>query len=317
MRWEACLAASSKVGLGHLVRVQAIFDAAGIIPNQVWVWTDWSQNHFDDFVRPSYFRPVPMATEYWPGDILPDGILVDMPNPPRALLEQTSQVSKKLLLGCSDSRREWADLTINVAEGGPLDMPQPPPTARQWEGARFALLRKEFLSRHPRRYNANGPLLLIMGGTDAARITFKATCILVNSELCTNRRLRVVIPAVSPDRPHLESLARHYPMLMIHTPSPQISEWILDSSAAIVAPGNLLFECLALDTPALAIPQNTKQQVDFVYYPWLLMLPEIRNLPDALNSLMISDLCQWFAYSRRAAAGQSLSMIIEWIQSGD
>lgn len=313
MLWHACVATSDRFGLGHLVRVQALFHAAGIPLGHLWVWTDWSPERLGQLVQDVPFSAVALNIETWPGRSMPDALVVDMPDPPISLLYQTCQIKRKLLLGCSDSRQIWADLTVNVAEGSALDGLEPSPHERLWQGARFAVLRPEFLKGRQRHYDPNGPILVVIGGTDSAHLSLPVARVLLQSSVFAGRAIEVVACSHHPNYSAIEIFSLNNDRLRMHAPTSEIAKLLETASAAVIAPGNLLFECLALRTPALAVVQNHRQLRDFIAYPWLMKAEDLKLLPSKLSRLMCQDLESWLAYADRAHVGQSVTRLIEWL----
>lgn len=312
MNWHACVAVSDTIGLGHIVRVQALLKAAEVALQHIWVWTDWSSKDLYPLIRSFPFSAVPINFDGWPGDICPDAIVVDMPDPPRSLLDQTRNIKRKLLLGCSDNRQQWADLTVNVAEGAALDQPEPLSHGRLWQGARFAALRPEFLHGRHSEHDLFGPILIIIGGTDAAGLSLSVVRVLLDARSYTTQTIELVLAANHPDWAAIDSLCQIEPRLSVIDRDCRLAERMQRASAAIIAPGNLLFECLALHTPAIAITQNERQAKDFQSYPWLLQPECIDLLPSMLHRLLREELPDWVAYATRSQTGQSLSRLISW-----
>lgn len=315
MMWHACIAVSNSIGIGHAVRVLALFQRSGIDLKRLWVWTDWSDQSIKHLLGEQEISIVPLFHKSWPGVELPEAIAIDMPDPPLGLLDQTSSVQRKLLLGCSDYRQAWADLTVNVAEGGRLDLPEPPLSCRLWEGARFAMLRAEFLEGRNFPYDREGPILVVIGGTDSAGISLPLVETLLRAHDCRNRRLQVVIKAEHRDRGRLSLLAEEHGRIEIIEPSNAIARLIQCASVVIAAPGNLLFECLALRAPVLVVSQNERQRRDFRRYPWLYLPHEIEKLPAAITRLLSNEFEEWYSYAERAAVGQSFPKLLEWCRS--
>ena len=309
------MAVSDEIGLGHVIRVQALFDAAELPLRHLWIWTDWSIDRVGALVEGRSVSTVELDAQSWPGGALPRSLVIDMPEPPRRLLEQTRGVPRKLLLGCSDDRRAWADLTVNVAEGGDLVQPEPAVGQRLWQGARFAQLRPVFLRGRCCPHDLQGPFLVAFGGTDAARLSLPVVTALLGAAEYAQHAVEAVIVPHHPDHDALQALAQSNSRFRLHHPSAQIAEWLQRATAAVVAPGNLLFECLALQTPALALAQNSRQSRDFAAYPWLMANVGVEELVPALAQLIGHERDAWFAYARQAAAGQSLHRLIDWCRA--
>jgi hypothetical protein len=282
--------------------------------DRFWVWTDWTSERIRQEIRAFSFTTVPLGFNSWPGKELPSSLLIDMPDPPAGLLAETVNVRRKLMFGCGDNRRDWADLTVNVAEGNALDLPESPVNSKLWQGARYAVLRPEFLSGRTKAHNYLGPVLIVIGGTDAARISLKLTEVLLKADGLLPREIHVVLDSHHPDRKRLEELSRQYSRLRLINPSPQIAIKIEQASCAIVAPGNLLFECIALNTPALALAQNARQEREFKGYPWLWRASEIELIPSRLRQLLDFELDMWSLYAKRTETGQSISRLASWCQ---
>jgi hypothetical protein len=315
MRWQACVALSDAIGIGHLVRVRALKAQLDLPLQRVLVWTDWSLERLQGLAPDLPLQPVALDCPQWPGGLLPDGLVMDMPDPPLRLLADTQHVPRKLLLGCRDARTHWADLTVNVAEGDDLIQTEPEWHTPIWRGARFAMLRSRFLSGRKRRYTASGPILVAIGGTDAARLTLPLVKILLEAASVAAHTIDVVCAVSHPDADRLAQLAATSSRLRILAPSEAIADRMETSGAAVVAPGNLLFECLALEVPAVAIAQHARQADDFRTYPWLVTSGDIGQVPSLLQRVMQESRTAWVEYAHAAAVGQSLPMLKRWMHA--
>lgn len=314
MRWHICLAVSDTIGLGHLVRVQALLRSAELHVQDLWIWTDWPKERLLPLIpsRHHAFKSVSIDQKKWPGNASPEAILIDMPDPPHQLLEQTQSAQRKLLLGCSDYRQHWADLTVNVAEGDELDLPEPSINERCWKGARFALLREEFIKGRLQPYNSNGPILVAIGGTDPTGLSLSTVKVMLESQTLNEHSFELMISRNHRDYPAAEAISITNQRLTIFNFDPKLYERLQLAAAAVIAPGNLLFECLAIKAPAIAITQNKRQAHDFKSYPWLIPPENLSTVPNELTKLLSSDQEKWQSYANRTQSGQSVSKLIAW-----
>ncbi|MBX9857447.1 MAG: hypothetical protein K2Y26_18100 [Gemmatimonadaceae bacterium] len=315
MRWLACVALSDAIGIGHLVRVRALAAQLDLRLDRVLVWTDWSRERLLRVAPDLPLECVDLGNLEWPGGPMPDGMVMDMPDPPFSLLAATQHVPRKLLLGCRDARTHWADLTVNVAEGDDLVQAEPAWPDPIWRGARFAMLRARFLSGRKRPYKPSGAILVAIGGTDAARLTLPLVEMLLELASLATHAIDVVCAASHPDADGLAHLAATSSRVRILAPAEAIADWMERSGAAVVAPGNLLFECMALEVPAVAIAQHARQADDFRAYPWLVTGGDIGRVPGMLHDLLQESRTAWTQYARAAAVGQSLPMLKRWIHA--
>ena len=316
MRWHCCVAVSDAVGIGHLVRCLSLEGQVPFEAPHYWIWTNWTAAQLGHFVDEMNFTQLAEDAQQLPEIPKITGVLIDMPSPPDALLAQLTDVRRRVLLGCSDARLGWADVAINVAEGRSL-FPQirrdPENGTLIYEGAGFAPLRPEFLRGRLSSYDPEGPILVVMGGTDAARLTLPIVQVLISTSVRGGRRVIAICSDRHLDRPALLKLEGEAFQLL--APTPQIAPLLEMASVAVLAPGNLLFEALALQTPAIAVAQNNRQRSGFQSYPWLIadFAPQALN---AMLSLLLTKagIGEWRAYAVSAQSGKTINYLLDWFK---
>jgi hypothetical protein len=279
-----------------------------------WIWSDWSIDRLSYYFADMDFSVLPPDAPDLPEVPSITGVLVDMPSPPHTLLDQLDSINHRVLLGCSNGNMSWADLVVNVAEGGSLlsEASDERVKPKVFEGAGFALLRPQFLLGRQQPYNQNGPWLVMMGGTDSARLTCPVVKALLKAKFRSGRQILAVCSGHHPDFDELLSLECSDFRLL--TPNQKVNVLLEEASSVVLAPGNLLFESLALQTPALAVAQNDRQRIDFQTYPWLLTHFDEQEFLTRMEKLLSLELTPWQQYAHDAQSGQYLHLLNDWFR---
>jgi spore coat polysaccharide biosynthesis predicted glycosyltransferase SpsG len=308
--WCFCLEVSNQTGMGHLVRLLTLQKMLSLDMVCFYVWTDWTESRLKDFFGGQLYSILPLEATTLTLSKNVRGILIDMPFVSKKFLEQFDAIDHKVLLGCSDDRMNWANLVVNAAEKGALKSRDYliSSKTRVLEGAGYALLRPEFRKRkHP--YNLLGHILIIIGGTDAARLTLKIVTAFLDDQVINKRKVIAVCAEDHPDIYVLRSIVE----VRLH--SVNLSDWLQEASVVITSPGNLLFESLALRVPAIAVSQNEKQVQDFKSYPWLLSRFDCGLIVNRANILLTNELESWNKYADEVNVGSAVDTLVNWLEN--
>jgi len=283
---------------------------------RISVWTDWDRSEIPIPSLRNKCEIVALDYAGFPGEFDSDGIIVDLPEPPEQLLNETSSFRFKVLFGCSDERIEWADTLINVAEPELSAMARHKFNGLMLDGPRYSVLRPEFAQGRRVEYDYDGYILVVLGGTDSAGITLDIVGRILSSSATSTRNILVILPNKSAAISELLRLSERYPRI-IHVPaSDDIHTIIEKASLVITAPGNLLFECLSLTTPVIAFCQNDRQLRDFHFYPWLYDKHRISHISFIVDTFLKLHLNDWFDYCKDCECGQGFVELVTHLRDG-
>jgi spore coat polysaccharide biosynthesis predicted glycosyltransferase SpsG len=301
------LPVSKEIGLGHLVRCRTLAQKLSSKEIKFWIASDWSYVEIKSVLGAFEFEFLyPGRAPFAEADC----VVVDFPVPERWLLSALKNADVRVLLGCSDEAISWATLVVNVAENGLR--------ARRkgvlkgsgttvLSGAGYAILREEFFaSRKQIGERLAMPVLVAMGGTDAANLSLQIAERLSRQSA---RPIRVILP--STDMLSRGNMPDNVTLLGFIE---RIHEEIDSAGLLVTAPGTLLLEALAMRVPAIAIPQNRRQRVDFEGFPYLVD-HDLCDLQEMVLSLEDERaMLQWKTYADSLAVGSRIHEILDHLE---
>jgi spore coat polysaccharide biosynthesis predicted glycosyltransferase SpsG len=312
--WTIITTASDRIGLGHFIRCLTIRETIGHSLCKFYIISDWGQDKFNNYIQGDNVFIVSSADNICFNESTKNKkILIDIDTIPESLLVKTKNAKRKLLLGQSGSVASWADLVVNSAEGNDFVNKKwfcKESHTEYWEGPSYAILRKQFYYSE-NNFRLNGKLFIMIGGTDAANLTFDVLKQMVKS--FPKREAAAVINKNHKDARKIEEWVnknKHKVTIEFHRND--IENIMKQSFCAIVAPGVTLFECLALGIPTIAIAQNDRQRIDFSQYPLLISKYSQDKLIHAINEVG-KNATKWINYSRSLRSGNKLPELIDWM----
>jgi UDP-2,4-diacetamido-2,4,6-trideoxy-beta-L-altropyranose hydrolase len=130
-------------------------------------------------------------------------------------------------------------------------------------GAKFTLLRDEFIKEKQKKDVSKETIFIGMGGADSANLSQKILEVLLP---LTNEKINVVTTSANPNLKTLEAFVAKYHNIELHINSNQIAKLMNQSTLAIVSPSVILNELFYLDIPFIAIQtaDNQKYMVEFL-----------------------------------------------------
>jgi UDP-2,4-diacetamido-2,4,6-trideoxy-beta-L-altropyranose hydrolase len=130
-------------------------------------------------------------------------------------------------------------------------------------GAKFTLLRDEFIEEKKKNNVTKEGIFVGMGGADSANLS-EATLVALTH--LTNKKINVVTTSANPNIDSLKAFVAEYSNIELHIDSHQIAHLIHQSFLAIVSPSVILNELFYLDIPFIAIQtaDNQKYMVEFL-----------------------------------------------------
>ncbi|MHB0994702.1 MAG: UDP-2,4-diacetamido-2,4,6-trideoxy-beta-L-altropyranose hydrolase [Sulfurovum sp.] len=130
-------------------------------------------------------------------------------------------------------------------------------------GAKYTLLRDEFIEEKKKKDIAKEAIFIGMGGADSANLSQKILEVLTP---LTNHKINVVTTLANPNVDSLQAFVAKYPNVELHINSHKIAYLINQSILAIVSPSVILNELFYLDTSFIAIQtaDNQKYMVEFL-----------------------------------------------------
>ena len=313
MTLRCVVSVSDQIGLGHLVRMRTLIDQLPVTEPLLLVISDWKHEVLEsflpgyEFIRINSFQDAEAYVDQ--GDLC----VLDVFLPAEKVLRQLSARCKLVGFGIQPELFQYYDLVINVAEKGRL-LPADETTVnetRVFSGVAFALIRPEFYQPHTGARNS-GEIVVCIGGTDAAELTVPVVKHLLDSSLLRNKHLRVVTASNRKDNSVLMNM--NSKRISLVKGAPDICSLIAAAEIAVIGPGNLLFESMAMNTPAVCLCQNKKQEQDFSGYPWLIKRGMLSGLEKKIQSILECPR-QWADYSEQCQAGKLAYTVIQAITS--
>ncbi len=144
-------------------------------------------------------------------------------------------------------------------------------------GAKYTLLRDEFIEEKKKTDVAKEAIFIGMGGADSANLSQKILEVLTP---LTNQKINVVTTSVNPHIDSLQAFVAKHPNVELHIDSHKIAHLMNQSLLAIATPSVILNELFYLDIRFIAIQtaDNQKYMVEFLK----------KNKFDILESLEVS-----------------------------
>jgi len=130
-------------------------------------------------------------------------------------------------------------------------------------GAKFTLLRDEFIIERKKTNVVKENIFIGMGGADSDNISQEILVVLTH---LTNKRINVVTTGANPNIDSLKAFIAKYSNVELHIDSHQIANLMNHSLLAIISPSVILNELFYLDIPFIAIQtaDNQKYMVEFL-----------------------------------------------------
>lgn len=240
--------ASAGIGLGHLMRMVALAQAARSCGSQATFVLDR-----DSIAAqiPSRFGFPAVPFDRWVHRMLPgQAVVFDGygfgPTHHRDAAERGAVV---VAMDDFGSGRFDVDLLVNQNLVADLQV-DVPPRARVLVGPRFALIREEFLRQRRTRATAGSRLLVSLGGTDTQRLAGTV----VRAALGVNRFEEIVLLAGPGARPDVPA------GIQIVVDPPSVADVFATVDVAISAAGSTTWELLCCGVPTALIQTEENQR---------------------------------------------------------
>lgn len=299
---------SKEIGIGHLIRCRTLAQKIRSKEIKFWIASDWSHAEIRSFLRTFEFEILCPNRAFF---VDMGTVVVDFPTPKKWLLTALKNADKRVLLGASNEIKPWATLVVNVAENG-LRTSQKEflkdSGTTVLSGAGYAILRDEFFAPSKKLFERLPlPFLVAMGGTDAANLSLP---IAYRLSRLSSRQLRVVLPSIN--KPSALNMPQSVTLVRFIE---KIHEELDRTGLLVTAPGTLLLEALAMGVPAIAVPQNHRQQKDFEGFPYLVDR-DLHYLPETVRLLEHeTGLLQWKTYADSLAVGSRMDEIVDYLEA--
>lgn len=158
-----------------------------------------------------------------------------------------------LLDDTNNSGPLFADVVINSADNADLlNYKQTAPQAKLCLGTAYRVLRREFSILPQPAFSMRNSLSIMMGGSDVNNLSIQILKAL--DEVGFDGPIRVLTGAAYPNNEELEALIKASSLTIQHLPNcQQVAEVFCSSRLAISAAGSTQFELLACSTPTILL----------------------------------------------------------------
>jgi len=317
---------STKIGLGHIFRSKALFQVLQpFFHLHFLVVGNLKESVLIGILDNIPFETCTLETLSSQLGVVADSIQVIIldffAHRPEIVHGIKQMISAKIvLMGCSNTARNDASLVINVAETGNyhsnIHLLENSIKTKILEGPKFIIFRSDFYKRKqiavfPKKFKK---LLIGFGGSDPANLSKEVIKIINAFKLDDAYSIQLILGNGYQFKEQILAYQKEYSVnIQIILSATNIPELIHKTDIVLTSPGNMLFESIFLNKPALAFYQNEKQLKDFQQFPFTYSSSSLKTLPTLLKEITQNQ-AAIKSYHKEIEVGMGKKEIIENIK---